>query len=159
MTGLAVQISDKFVAKKARRVGSKQAWARYVRNRWPGNAVCHAQAEWQLTDGQARGLVYGHASQRTIDDILAHPRGGPVLELQIAAIAWGLELETFVRATLEMERRRLADVRSRAESQERRLVALASRIGVAGALPGSGLERGVHDRRVQVARRSDRAAD
>lgn len=120
MTGAILKIRDDFGTEKTIRAPSKQAWAAYVRRRWPQNAVCHAQAEWNLTEGQARGLVFGHASQPTIDAILSHRHGGPLLALTIEASAWGLDWEAFVARAISQAQRSIANERARLDAADRR---------------------------------------
>lgn len=106
MASVAVQISSKPVARSSVSVAtsSKAAWASYVARRWKVNRVAAVQAEWDLTEGEAKGLVYGQSSQPTIDKIKLHKRGGWSVALAVDAILLGQPLETFI--TQEAERAR-----------------------------------------------------
>lgn len=126
-----MKISEQSFARLTRRVATKQAWAAYVRRCWPENAISHVQREWDLTDGQARGLVYGHASQPTIDAILRHKRGGAILAIRIEAIAWGVTWEDFIHAAIEQELEDIAygtrELERAAQRAERARKALSDR--------------------------------
>src|SRR6185369_5350630 len=75
MRAAVQEISSKSFARSSSRKSTKNAWAAYVRNRWPANTLGAIQAEWDLTEGEARGVLYAQASQPTIDKILDHPNG------------------------------------------------------------------------------------
>lgn len=113
--------------------GTKEAYAEVARRRWPVNTVKSAMVEWGLTDGEAKGLVYGHASQSTIDKILEHPRGGFGVGLEALEIKSALKFEEFLSqeieaaeahklrcATEEAHWSRLGRLLSDARSEERR---------------------------------------
>lgn len=134
MGAVAVQISDKSFADFT----TKNAWAKYVRNRWRTNTVCEVQREWGLTDGEARGVVYAQASQPTIDKIKRSRRGGPLLALQVEALFWGETLEGLLTRALEQERGRIANARAEQDAQEARLVAMARRVRVGLSLASGG---------------------
>lgn len=85
--------------------GLKNSLARYVRRRWPQLTVAAVSAEWGLSEGEARGVVYASASQPVIDKILKHKRGGWMLLLDIAAEVIGQDLADH----LETERERHAE--------------------------------------------------
>ena len=119
------------------RLSTKNAWAKYVRNRWPNNALKGAMAEWNLTEGQARGVVYAQISQSTIDVILERedlrrPAGGFALGLVILAIKTATSLENYIAA--EAEEARLDAIKSAARQQHIAVLeaALAGRCRVAG---------------------------
>lgn len=118
------EISDEFVGKSSFRLSTKNAWAKYVRNRWPLATVGMIQAEWALTEGEAKGLVYAQASQTTIDKILEHPNGGFALGLEILAMKTATTLENYIAA----EARKARHERERAEARERDLAALKARV-------------------------------
>lgn len=111
------QISEDFRRKREIRFGTKNGYARLVRNRWPTNTVCQVMAEWSLTDGEARGVVYAQASQRTIDKIEQHPRGGWPIILEVKALVLGATVFDFI----EKEQVRLAEQQRRAEAELARL--------------------------------------
>lgn len=105
-------------------LGVKNALARIVRNRWPRLTIECARAEWDLTDAEARGVVYAHASQRTVDKIIKHRNGGWRLVLEITEHVLGVSLAEFIHT----ERARLAEEQRRAEEGERALAQMASRL-------------------------------
>lgn len=89
---------DIFVKTTSAKPSTKGAWALYARRRWPKNAVKHVQCEWDLTEAQARGVVYAQASQATIDQIIDHPRGGFGLGLKVLEIKAQLHLADWVKS-------------------------------------------------------------
>jgi len=121
MTGLAVTVSDNNIRHSSLRLSTKNAWAKYVRNRWRTNTLCAIQDEWDLTAGEARGVLYAQASQPTIDKILHHPRGGFRLGLTILEIMTQTALDTFLRA----ERERLSRERAEYDAQIARVAQMA----------------------------------
>jgi len=120
-----MEISSKSVSESSFRLTTKNAWARYVRRRWRANTLSHAMTEWNLTEGEARGLLYAQASQSTIDKILDHPRGGFKLGLEILVIKTGLSLEGYI----EQQAGEAANERARIEAKERALASLQTRLG------------------------------
>lgn len=130
MRAATVQISDQFIAKRTSDlVPTKQAWADYVRRRWPENCVAHVQREWSLSEGEARGVVFSSISQRVIDQIRAHKRGGLTVVLAVEATAWGTTTRQLISAWVEIERGRIADERARGDDDDRRMVEIAKRLG------------------------------
>ena len=115
-----VEVSTENVSKSSERMTTKRAWAIYARRRWPKNAVNLAQCEWDLTEGEAKGLVYGHASQATIDKIIDHRRGGMGLALHILEI----RCRTKLAQLISDERERLADERRRQEQADAALASM-----------------------------------
>ena len=158
------EISDKFVSKSSGRnddFGTANGLARLVRRRWPVNTVGFIQSEWDLTEGEAKGVLYAQASRATIDKIKKHSRGGWRVFLEVDAAVIGESLEQF----LTREQRRLADERARQEADERRLVEMAGRVGAVFGLGGvrpSGLAdrsaRPLGERRSRVGGADDRRA-
>ena len=120
MLELTMEFSSKSVARSSARRGTKDAWAEYVRRRWKINCVAAAQAEWDLTEGEAKGLVYGQASQPTIDKILDHHRGGFRLGLAILELRTQTALANFI----ETEAERAKHERTTWEERERHLARL-----------------------------------
>lgn len=122
------------------RLSTKNAWALYVRRRWPSNGVKLAQAEWGLSEGEAKGLFAAQASQPTIDKILDHPRGGMRLGLLILEIRFQTHLSAFIHT----EQERLADEAARAAADADAMAKMARRLpavlGVGSGGPG-GLDR------------------
>lgn len=136
------KISSKSVSGSSFRLSTKNAWAKYVRNRWHANVLAEIQAEWDLTEGEARGVLYAQASQSTIDKILEHRRGGFGLGLEILALKCATTLEGFI----ENQAQEAVRERARWQAEERRLAALHRRVS----------ERCEFARPRADARRSDR---
>lgn len=161
MAGLAVKISEEFVAKSA--TPTKQAWAAYVRRRWRENAVSHVQAEWDLTPGEARGLVYGSVSQNTLDKIAQHPRGGLEIEFCVIAQRWGFPsaydlLEAFVAFAKRKHADEERQARENADRLERMGRHLPAVLGLAGPVAVGERVRSYRDTAApgrRVVRRSD----
>ena len=126
MRAAMAEISSKSFTHSSLNLGTKNAWARLVRRRFHGqNLVKACQSEWDLTEGQARGLVYAQATQNTIDAVLkADPFEGFALSLEIAATVTGIRLEDYI----EHKAREAARERTEWEATERRLEALSARI-------------------------------
>lgn len=99
------------------------ALARRVRKLHPTGTVDATAAEFRLTNGEARGVVYGSASRATIDKVLK--RGGWGLAVELLADVLGEPLEQFI----EHQARKARDERQKWEAEERsaqaRLVALS----------------------------------
>lgn len=129
MSGALVEISSKSVRQSSFRLSTKNAWAQYVRRRFNGqNLIKSVQAEWSLTEGKARGLVYAQATQATIDEVFdaedrkrafgAFRLGLTILEIRTqtelrAFIAYQAEEASLERHRWEQEERRLADLEAR----------------------------------------------
>lgn len=126
--GCSLAISDKSFAtsatRRALKLSTKNAWAKYARLRWPNNGVKGAMAEWDLTDGQARGLVYAQVSQATIDTILDHPNGGFGLGLEILCLRMQTSLEDYVAQAEQGAE----DARLRAQADQEAARAMQSRL-------------------------------
>lgn len=97
------EISEESLAKIGPRKATKNAWAAYVRKVWPLNTQAMVETHWNLSPGRANGVVWGNVSQPTIDQILSHKNGGPMLALKIEALAWGVDWTEFVRAAVAQE--------------------------------------------------------
>ena len=83
------------------KVSTRQAWARYVRNRFYGQKLLfRVMEEWGLTEGEARGVIYAQASQNTIDKIKQPPRGGWLVTLQVEAAVYGETAEQAIEKEL-----------------------------------------------------------
>jgi hypothetical protein len=138
MTGLTVTISSEFAVKSSGvRLSTKNAWALYVRRRWPQNGVKLAMAEWDLTEGEAKGLFAAQASQPTIDKIIDHKRGGFALGLLILEI----RTQTALRSWLQTERERLSHEANRAEADAAALGEMAACLPPALGLGALGADR------------------
>lgn len=114
-----VEVPTEYVSRSSERMTTQRALAFYVRRRWPQNGVKAVQAEWDLTEGQAKGVVYGHASQASIEDIFDHKRGGMGLALHLLEIRFRMRLGHFITREIE----RLAD---ECHKQQERLSSLAA---------------------------------
>ena len=117
-----MKISDEIVGKSAKDFGTKNALARIVRNRWRMRTVQEVMDHWDLTEGEARGVVYAQASQATLDKIKKHPNGGWRLSLEIDALVIGLTLEQFI----EQQAREASRERIEREARERHLANLSA---------------------------------
>jgi len=123
------EISSKYVSESSERLTTKNAWAMYARRRWPNNGVKGSMAEWSLTEGEAKGLIYAQISQPTIDKILDHPNGGFGLGLLILTIKTKTRLENYIeqqareanceKRTFEAEEHRLDDMQARLAGRNR----------------------------------------
>lgn len=125
---------DILVKSTTAKPSTKGAWALYVRRRWQKNAVKAVQCEWDLTEAQARGVVFAQASQATIDQILDHPRGGFGLGLKILEIKAQLRLAEWVQS----ERGRLENEAQRSAAEAAALAQMASRLPAALGLDDPG---------------------
>lgn len=94
---------------------SREAWAEYVRNRWPSNTAKFAAREWDLSLDQARGLAAGRVSLNTIDDITKHKNGGWSVLLPVMTAVIGESLDQHINKQrsdhAEQDRRRDALLR------------------------------------------------
>ena len=127
------EISSFKVAKSSERLSTKNAWALYARRRWPSSGVKSAMAEWDLTEGEAKGLFAAQISQPTIDKIIDHPRGGFGLGLLILEI----RTQTALRAWVQTEKDRLAHESEQAAADADALGQMARHLpAVLGVVPG-----------------------
>lgn len=107
--------------------GVRNALARIVRRRWPRLTIETTRVTFDLTDAEARGVVYAQASQRTLDKVIKHANGGWRLMLELAEGVLGQSLGEFI----ETERARLDLERQRAQADERALAQMATRLPTA----------------------------
>lgn len=120
--------------------GTKNALARIVRRRWPGKTVAEVMAAWDLTDGEARGVVYAQASQTTIDKIKRHANGGWATVLEADAMVIGESVFDF----FAREQKRLSDEKARTDAEIARLAAVGPDVAAAvlvGCRGGAGASR------------------
>lgn len=117
-----MEISEQSFGLSAAKLTTKNAWAQYVRRRWPANCIKHVMAEWGLTDGEARGVVFAQASQASIDKILDHPKGGFALGLTILEI----RMQTRLKAWVQSEQERLTHEANRNAALAADLAAMAA---------------------------------
>jgi hypothetical protein len=114
--------------------GMENSLAGIVRRRWPSATADNVAAEWNLTEGEAKGVVYATASRTTLNKILKHRRGGLSLWLEIIADVTGERLDSYL--TREAERAR--HERATWEAEERRLEQLEARWRARCALDAGG---------------------
>lgn len=85
------------------RMGTKQAWAAYVRRRFYGEKLLHrCMDEWDLTEGLARGVVYATGGLRGLN-ICIRKDGWPLL-LFIGTAMLRHTLQTHIEKERERER-------------------------------------------------------
>jgi hypothetical protein len=162
MSAALAKISEDFLALSEVRRTTKQAWAAYVRRRWPTNCQAHVEREWGLSAGRANGVVWSNITQKTIDQILDHKRGGPTVAIDVLALQFGEDVHAFLESVIADMRRGIADARARNEADDRRLVALSHRLGALRSVPRNvgarnraRLERDPDDRLGREAGRRD----
>ena len=125
MTERALTVPSDFRVKSSAKLRMKNAWALYVRRRWPGiGGVKAAMAEWDLTEWEARTLFDATSSQDTRDKVLDHPNAGIGLGLVILEIRFQITLAEF----LEQEQRRMADEERKSAESRAHLCRMASRL-------------------------------
>jgi hypothetical protein len=132
------EISSKSISESSFRLSTKNAWARYVRTRWPVNGLAEMQRAWNLTEGQARGVLYAQASQSTIDAIMDHvgPMAAFGLGVEILAIKTGVRLEAFIDKQAQEARHEAA----KWDAEERRLATISARLSERRAFSRGGAE-------------------
>ena len=82
--------------------GFENVLASYVRRR--GMSIKAIQNEWNLTDGEARGVMYAQASRATVRKILKAKNGGWELGLMLLSGVIGHDLETHIERKRAHER-------------------------------------------------------
>ncbi|WP_338575780.1 hypothetical protein V8J38_11350 [Brevundimonas olei] len=107
--------------------GMKEALASFVRNRWPVHTQKTIEREWGLTIDEAKGLIKGQASVRTIEKVLAHKNGGWAVALPLMGGVIGHGLNDYIAS----ERDRLSH---EAEQKRQRAAALKEAQGLLDAL-------------------------
>jgi hypothetical protein len=113
----------------------KNAWALYVRRRWPGvGGVKSAMAEWDLSEWEARTLFDATSSQDTREWIMDHPNGGLRLTLQIVQIRFQTTLDDF----LEQEQQRMLEDERKSAEGRAHLSAMARRLPAVLGLDSNG---------------------
>ncbi len=98
-----MKISTENRSEIAEEFGIENALAQIVRRRWRAGTVCMVMAEYDLTEGQARGVVDATASRTTINKLLKHRRGGWRLFVPALALVIGHTLEQHVEERLRHE--------------------------------------------------------
>lgn len=102
--------------------GFRDGLADYARRRWPTHTAKNIEREWDLTTDEAKNLLKGQTSLRTIEKVLAHKNGGWHVALPILGGVIGHGLTDFItseksRLNHEAEqRRRKAAMLEEAES-------------------------------------------
>jgi hypothetical protein len=125
------KVRDKSRTKTAPRT-LEAALAAKARRDHPANTVDLVSAEYDLTNGEARGLVAGIASRGTINKAIRS--GGYRLCLALIADVLGMTLDQFV----EIEAGRLSHEREKLEEQRQHMLRLGAHIG---SDPDLGLRR------------------
>ena len=115
MTGVSMTFRDLSISFQSKRRAKpmREVWASYVRNRWPKNTLGSIMQEFDLTEGEARNLLYSHGSQNTFDKCGAHKNGGPLLELDLLMHRW----QTSLTEIAQEKERRQAHERERQEAR------------------------------------------
>ena len=135
MTRVRIQIPEVIREFPEKASGLSEALASVVRRRWPTQTIERTRAEFDLTEGEARGAVYRQASIRTINKIIRHPRGGVGLGLTLVEMVAGQRLEAFIR----IERGKLADEQRKRNADLRALAEMSRSLsGVLGLRRGDG---------------------
>jgi hypothetical protein len=127
MTEVMVNFSHKKIRYRPLTLTTANSWASYVRRRWHANTLAQIQTEWDLSESQARSLLYAQASQRTIDLILNHKNGGFMLGLDLLCIRMQVSLEAVADKLEQEEINERVSREARNERQGRALRSLESR--------------------------------
>src|SRR6185312_617058 len=98
--------------------GLENALAQHVRRRWPKNTVCEVQRTFDLSEGEAKNVVYAQGSKRALNKALR--RGGWPLAIVLAESVLGQSLRDFV----DQERRKSLEASATLRSLGRDLSAL-----------------------------------
>lgn len=126
MAGLAVEISNNVGEKREWRpcdYGMANAFAKIIRREFPELGIQGAVARrFGVEPGEAKGLIYGTASKRTLDRIMRNPRNFGIW-LECLCDVSGVSLEQYI----EEQAREAEDDRKRAEAKERHLESLEAR--------------------------------
>lgn len=110
--------------------GFETVLASYVRRR--GMSIKAIQNEWNLTDGEARGVMYAQASRSTLRKIIKHKRGGWSLGLMLLHGVIGHDLAEHVERTMAHERKQY----ERVDASLRKMAAdLPAVLGLDGSGP------------------------
>ena len=100
----------------------ENALAKIVRRRWPSNTVENVAAEWGLTHGRARNVVYAHTSMASLNLIVRHKRGGWPIIIAIFETV----IKTSLRDYVSQEVRGLNETLRRAQREADALAKLES---------------------------------
>lgn len=132
MGQVMAQISSEYVRKSSFRLSTKNAWAKWARNRWPNNAVKELMARYKLTEGLAKGIVYAQASQAAIDAVLdaaakERPLGDFELGLEILAIRTATKLEDYIAHKAQEARHERIEWAQRERARAAQLAVISGR--------------------------------
>jgi hypothetical protein len=100
--------------------GIRNALAKKVRREYPGKPIDSLRAEYGLSEGEARNVVYGNASLRSIEKIMK--AGGLGLAIELWADALSDSLEDYLKREAEEAAHaetRAASIRRAAEARLR----------------------------------------
>lgn len=91
--------------------GLREAFASYARRRFPVRTQALVEKEWDLTADEAKGLVHGHTSIRTIERVLHHRRGSWPVAVAVLASVIGASVVSYfasekAKLNHEVEQRR-----------------------------------------------------
>lgn len=111
-------------AKREKDFGLENALAGYCRRRWQDKLIPNVQHEWGLSESEASKVVYAQASKNTLNKILHHKRGGPLLFVELVCDVAGTSLEHIIETKAE----RAAHERRKLEAEERHWATLAARV-------------------------------
>ena len=122
--------------------GLENSLAAIVRRRWRTDTVKQVEREWDLTNNEARGVVYATASRSTLNKIIRHKNGRLRLMIQIVGLMTGETIEQALSAEIEELR---ADAEKKRAASERLAIIERSlcrgaldRVGRGGRLVGVG---------------------
>lgn len=137
MAGAIMQFPNKSCSTLSVEFSTKNAWAQYARRRWPTNTLNYIGREWNLSTGEARGVLYAQISQATIEKITDHKNGGRHLALTILAIRFGESVEDFIAAVIQQQRQEIDRERRRLDAADERARGAYARLrgGDAGDRP------------------------
>lgn len=104
MRGTTMEIREESFTKSAKADhGFEHVLASFVRRQ--GMSIKAIQNEWDLTDGEARGVMYSSASRATIRKIIKHKRGGYRVGLMLLHGVIGHDLAEHIERTRADERK------------------------------------------------------
>jgi hypothetical protein len=129
MTVTAHMILTDFGTKLALDQRRRDALAAYARAQHQRTQTRHgaqawAEAQWDLTDYEAKHLLKGNASEAVWERIVKHPNGGWAVVIPVMGAVIGMSLEAYIEEQAEGARRERAEW----EATEQRLAALAARV-------------------------------
>lgn len=118
--GMAMKVGDDLCSRGENRrpadFGIENCLARKVRRENPSGTINATAAEYDLTNGEARGIVYARTGLRTINKIIK--KGGWALWLELGETLLGEPLDRHIIR----ERERLHAEQQRAKERDRHLL-------------------------------------